>query len=117
MADDFDYEQLDPGIREVVRLCRDNGFETTDSGDGCCEIPCAYGGPMVAMVVSPALLLLEADRLWLTLRAETGAHDLAAQGVQVQASYDPANRVAVLLLTGLDDKKLLSFKPVGLALR
>lgn len=30
----FDYAALDPGIRDAVRLLRDAGFETTDSGDG-----------------------------------------------------------------------------------
>lgn len=34
MTDSLDYEALDPGIREVVRLIRDAGYETTDSGDG-----------------------------------------------------------------------------------
>jgi len=30
----MDYTQLDPGIRKLVKLLRENGFETTDSGDG-----------------------------------------------------------------------------------
>lgn len=34
VTDSLDYEALDPGIREVVRLIRDAGYETTDSGDG-----------------------------------------------------------------------------------
>lgn len=32
--DDFDYEQLNPGIRELVKELRDLEYETTDSGDG-----------------------------------------------------------------------------------
>jgi hypothetical protein len=28
------YDELDPGIREVVRFLNDRGFHTTDSGDG-----------------------------------------------------------------------------------
>lgn len=30
----LDYETLDPGIRDVVRMMRERGFDTTDSGDG-----------------------------------------------------------------------------------
>lgn len=32
--DDFDYAQLDSGIREIVRTLRERGWNTTDSGDG-----------------------------------------------------------------------------------
>jgi len=32
--EDINYDELDPGIRKLVRLLRDNGFDTTDSGDG-----------------------------------------------------------------------------------
>ena len=31
---DIDYNDLDPGIREVVWWLRSHGFHTTDSGDG-----------------------------------------------------------------------------------
>lgn len=34
MTDSLDYDALDPGIRDVVRLIREAGYETTDSGDG-----------------------------------------------------------------------------------
>lgn len=30
----MNYNKLDPGIREVVRYLRENGFNTVDSGDG-----------------------------------------------------------------------------------
>ena len=33
-SDEPDYDELDPGIREVVRLLRKHHFDTTDSGDG-----------------------------------------------------------------------------------
>lgn len=35
---DFDYADLDPGIRDTVRLLRSHGFETTDSGDGVSKL-------------------------------------------------------------------------------
>lgn len=31
---DATYEEMDAGIRDTVRLLRNNGFDTTDSGDG-----------------------------------------------------------------------------------
>lgn len=31
---DIDYDKLSPGIRQLVRQLRQDGFETTDSGDG-----------------------------------------------------------------------------------
>lgn len=32
--DEINYEELDPGIRAVVKMLRDAGWQTTDSGDG-----------------------------------------------------------------------------------
>lgn len=34
----IDYDDLDPGIRDTVRLLRAHGFETTDSGDGVSKL-------------------------------------------------------------------------------
>jgi hypothetical protein len=34
MMDDFDYEQLNPGIRDLVKTLHELGYETSDSGDG-----------------------------------------------------------------------------------
>lgn len=38
----FDYDQLDPGIRSVVRSLHDAGFTTTDSGDGVSKSNWSY---------------------------------------------------------------------------
>lgn len=38
MAEDFPYEELDPGIRELVKLLHDNGWSTMDSGDGVTKL-------------------------------------------------------------------------------
>lgn len=32
--DDFDYGQISPGVRDIVRFLRGCGYNTTDSGDG-----------------------------------------------------------------------------------
>ncbi len=59
------YRYLDPGIREVVRFMNDNGFHTTDSGDGVRQ--CAAGRgctfPHVIARCSPLDMVQEARRL------------------------------------------------------
>lgn len=106
------YNQLDPGIRDTVGWLWANGFETCDSGDGVSkftdprwlvdgQVPDEIlDFPHVVIRVIPEELVSEADRL---------LYLLAGQGVEVdpvglegspsvQASYDPANGIAVLLL-------------------
>jgi len=105
-------EDLCPGIRRTVAWLQELGFQTTDSGDGISNegMECAIPFPNVAMVCQPDRLATEADRLFVLL---------AGRGVmvepcspeepgppQIQASYDPANGVAVLVLTNVDDKLL-----------
>lgn len=49
MADPFDYDQLDPGIRDVVRAIHEWGWKTCDSGDGskAGTMECALDHPHV----------------------------------------------------------------------
>ncbi len=35
---DFDYDKLDPGIREFVRWLNVTGYKTSDSGDGVSKV-------------------------------------------------------------------------------
>ena len=44
------WDELDPGIADMVRLLWDAGFQTTDSGDGVSKI----GGPMDDGCIVPA---------------------------------------------------------------
>ena len=132
---DIDYSELAPGIKETVRLFRENGFETTDSGDGAshtgdhaedcdCEMPYAN----VAIVVDPGELAAEADRLaglleqlgvqiqpigWrqagemLAFESPDDSPDWdVKEAVEIEASYDPVNNTAVILVLFLDDRKL-----------
>jgi hypothetical protein len=122
------YDELDPGIREVVRLLNDNGFNTTDSGDGRSkkgteQEECMWEVPNVVILSRRNVLLDEADAL-LELLKEQGVRcgpDLATveelagpqpegtefeDGVLIQATYDPDGHSAVILLTGLDDDLL-----------
>lgn len=108
LSEELDLTALDPGIRETVRWLRSHGFETTDSGDGVSKdlsnedvLPF----PHVAMMVPPDELVAEADRLAALLR-EAG-HDIQPQGPEgttapaIQASYDPANGIGMIVLTHL----------------
>lgn len=113
---DIDLEGLDPGIRQTVQFLRNNGFETTDSGDGKSkfhgeECECALPFPNVAIQTEPDQLIHDADRLRGLLEAhgisieETG-DPLEDPRVAIQASYDPATKVGIIVVFNLDDDKL-----------
>ena len=110
-------DTLDPGITEVVAFLRRHGFRTTDSGDGHSKgdtMDCALDVPNVAMVCDPGTLLAEADRLRAALEA-TGVALAAEDAPSIQASYDPVDGSAVLLLLGLDDNALHAAVAAALA--
>ncbi len=111
-ADDLDLSTLDPGIRDTVRRLRDAGFHTTDSGDGVTKLSgpdameCAIAVPNVVIVCDEWDLRKEARRL-MGFLADAGIAIVPLQpdgsGVSIQASYDPADGSAVIMLTGLSD--------------
>lgn len=107
---DINYEELDPGIRQVVRLLRTNGFDTCDSGDGKAKVAameCALAFPHVAMKCGRASLIEEADRLYSLLRA------LNLRDFTIQATYDPAPGMpSVLMVMDLDDQMLAAANPL-----
>ena len=102
--EEIDYTELDPGIRKLVRLLRDNGFETTDSGDGAFKFedipeeevaedgPTPVGLPMacaepvanVYMQCTKDTLLAESERLVSLLKAHI------REGLLTETFEDPA---------------------------
>lgn len=108
---DINYDEIDPGIRGLVRKLREKGFETVDSGDGVSklgEMEDALPFPHVAMLSTPGELVSEADRLMVCL-AEWGVSfepALPLTDPQVEASYSPVDGHAVLMITNVDDKML-----------
>lgn len=95
------WADLDPGILGTVRLLWDAGFVTTDSGDGskAGQMGCAIAVPHVFMRCEPAVLVAEARRL----AYFASSHGLVAAegaGPAVQATYSPADGVAVIMLFG-----------------
>jgi hypothetical protein len=108
-------DELDPGIRRVVRWLREHGFETTDSGDGVSKWSLIQDGealdfPHVFMVVRPEEMVAEARRL----RGELASIGITCApegmgGPSIVVSFDPAAEVddiAILALTGLPDAGL-----------
>ncbi len=106
-------DPLDPGIEKTVLWLREHGFDTTDSGDGkataryyadqpveesasamhfCCAI---LDFPHVAIRVESHELSTKADSLFLLLHARG-----------VECGYNPADGVAYIFLSGVDDALL-----------
>lgn len=116
---DVPYEELDPGIRQVVRWLNDNGFYTTDSGDGVTKFEadepmcCAMPFPNVAIQTSAAQLIDECNRLT-SLLADQGVQveplgpEEVVTVVSLQGFYDPtiSTENGYITLMGLDDKRL-----------
>lgn len=111
VADDFNYEQLDPGIRKTVRVLRNLGYKTTDSGDGVSKFAgksdeekaelSAVGTlsmPHVFInVEDPRDLQMEADQLWALVEtlSKDGPSDLEPR---IEAVYWPQSNLAMLCL-------------------
>jgi hypothetical protein len=86
----LDYSELDDGIRDVVVRLNEQGFQTTDSGDGSKHDKMEGALPFLhvfCVVDEIDLLLLEADRMF----------RLWPDWI-VEASYSPNDGVGVLLL-------------------
>ena len=128
MPNSVPYDDLDPGIREVVRWLNDNGFDTNDSGDGKAKFnedgtplpdwaspedqgyDCVIPHPHVVMSCPVENLGPECDRLRDLLLA--AGVDIGAQGpdgeATIQGTYDPMlpEYPAYILLMGVDNAAL-----------
>jgi hypothetical protein len=103
--------KLDDGIRETVKWLREQGFNTTDSGDGskAAAMECAFNYPNVIIALDdPDTLIFEADRLQECL--EKKGVIVEPQGFEgepyIQATYDPADGSVAIFLAYVDDEKL-----------
>jgi hypothetical protein len=88
VADTLNYAALDPGIRDIVRLLREVGFKTTDSGDGVSKPPVGrvFSFPHVVAAVETDAMVREAERMQACL----------GDGWIVEASYSTADKAGVL---------------------
>lgn len=93
----IDLNQLDPGIRDVVALLREHGFETTDSGDGITKDLGNFENmpfPHVVVTTEEGRMFHESLRLYDFL----GKADVPA-GWKVEATFDPADRSTIIMVT------------------
>ena len=86
----LNYADLDVGIRNTVRLLRDAGFETTDSGDGVSKPQiegCTLPVPHVFAHTTPVRAFKDAARM----------ARLLGKGWHVELSYSTADQQCFLL--------------------
>ncbi len=107
-ATPIDYSLLDPGIRRLVRWLRSRGYETTDSGDGSkvTTMDCALAIPNVFIATTASRLTADADALLAdlaTIGVVLGAMSEEEVQPAIQATYDPSDGTAVLMLFGVSD--------------
>ncbi|MFN8525136.1 MAG: hypothetical protein U0821_18725 [Chloroflexota bacterium] len=108
---DLDLSTLNPGIRQVVKMLREWGYETVDSGDGATrEFECDRDHPYVVIkLAQDANPLDETDRLLDSLR-DVGVYVDQIGNPDghpwIQQSYDPVTDIALIELDYLDDAGL-----------
>jgi len=122
-AQPLEIADLNPGIRETVYWLRGEGFDTCDSGDGKthmmeCDPEYAY----VAIRVAPEKMFAESHRLYNLMKARVDPERFAEGPKEfdgtipdlppaVQATYDPADKLALIQLLYADDEILGLTKP------
>ncbi len=86
----FNYDQLDAGIRDTVRMLHEHGWATSDSGDGWSKPKderSILWPHVVCPVPDPSIMVTLAHRL----------ADLLGADWHVEASYSTENKVALLV--------------------
>lgn len=105
-------KKLNPGIRNLVYQLNAWEFKTIDSGDGETHyFECDRNYPYVSILTeNKESLCDEADRLmnllWSSYQIEIFPQHISHKP-SIQASYDPANKIAIIDLMGVLDKDLL----------
>lgn len=110
---DYDENEINPGVRRLVRLLNDNSFITSDSGDGLTNKPTmgdeALDYPHVMIPVEPRDLVSEARRLK-ALLSEYGVivppTGMDETEPNICASFDPGDDSAIITLTNVSDLNL-----------
>ncbi len=103
---------VNPEVRTLVEWLNLNGFRTTDSGDGrnySAGMEGAVPFPMVAIGVESEALTAEADRLAELMSNVFGLIFSERPGApNIEASYNPGDGCAVVVLTNVTDSQLQS---------
>lgn len=101
----FDYSKLSPNIRLTVNYLHKLGFETTDSGDGSNYkngMECAVPEPMVVIKSNKQTLISDSNFLFQNLCIDFGTKKVQ-ENVSIETSYSPIDKVAIILVLGMDD--------------
>ena len=111
--------EISPGVRKLVAWLNKKGFHTTDSGDGSnfkAGMECAVEFPMVAMVSTPVALISDANYLVALLKTvgvnlrKIGPLQYGNEDTDVipcvQATCDPVDMTAIIMLTNVTDEDL-----------
>jgi hypothetical protein len=107
-------DEIDPGVRGTVWFLRQAGFETVDSGDGVSKFnDLTYDDdylpfPHVHMLSTPSGIVRDADCL-LGVLEKRGVNFIPVDpetDPQIEASYSPVDKHAILSLYNVDDKLL-----------
>lgn len=92
-------EECDPGIQDVVRKCLDNGFRTTDSGDGETKKDENGNLPLCALPFKNVVCIVEFED---ELIKESRRLKSIFPDWSVEAGYNPDDGMATLILSPLD---------------
>lgn len=96
------YDELDPGIREVVKMLNDHGFETSDSGDGVSK-PKEWFESGEAIPFPHVILPVPKEQMIVMAH---GVQELLGAGWTVEASYQTHTESAILFARTLDPREL-----------
>ena len=102
VADDLNYDELDPGVRDVVRLLREDGFSTCDSGDGVTK-PAAGWSEEDALRVPHVFAEIGDHTDLIRIQAERMQWVLTNAGYvdwYVEATYSTRDRKSILMAFG-----------------
>lgn len=94
--------EVDPGIAPLVALLKENGFVTTDSGDGRSKPPeeRSFEFPHVFVMTKKEVLITETERLYQLLQSQ------GITGFTVEGNYGPADGVSLIMVLGKDEAEL-----------
>jgi len=101
MLTEEDKVDLASGVKDLVIFLNENGFVTTDSGDGTGELECSCSFPMIAFDTccdDPKFMLSFADRLMEFLENHGVEFSDDIDGPSIQAIYNPADGLVTVML-------------------
>ncbi len=111
MIDAETLESISPGVRKLVVWLNDQGFKTTDSGDGTNYkegMSCALPFPMVAIECADAYSAIgQATKLHLLVSEMGVCFGEGDPPKSLDMSWSPVDAASVIVLTNITDADLV----------